>query len=496
MASWTATVINCTYLNVRSQPSASSKILHVLNKGYSTTATKTKSGWYYLSSKKGWVNGKFLKIKAIKPATKSSKKTAKKSANKKKSIKIPLDKKKFISAKDIAKAKKSGASALKKVKATTAKGYKIKPVEMKKKIKKGLGNTDIDSQLSSPRKLLKTSSVSTMNDFVSSELFPQRNEVNSAVEGTETGAISKSILDTMRRNLNVYNNSDYYDLFKKFNRLKTPVVDYPMTKSIPYVFFTRPGIRLYDDNGVLLPAHEGTYFQWMNKNHNLAAKSLTNHFSSSHKFNPFLSNAVESFELSDEIIKTVEHGETYTGWRNVYARNTNESNTASQVNISYTEDKKMTIYNMHKLWLDYMSQMQRGYLIPANAYLHKKIIDYACSIYYILCAQDGESILYWAKYTGVFPLNTPSSAFSWTKGTSPSVPKITVNYSYAIKEEMNPIILTEFNYLSRNDPANEYRPIYDDVLNMVTNGMTGMPYVEGNKFGTVDSNFKLRFRSN
>lgn len=523
--SWEVVVVNCDKLYVRSGPGKSYKALKTVNKNYKTTASKTKNGWYYLDSKKGWCSGTYLKVKKKTTTKKTSKKTAKKDP--------PLKKPPSYSKKELLalKIKNSLKLALaKKAKGTQAIKFDVIPANMKgtesvlsEEIEEELENELIfptwvpeeedDEDEGPATRTLKTSAVqSSLKDFsfirdvipkkkYSDEIFAiDRNGVNSAVEAYGKSNIATS-LDIIKRNLSHYDDNDYSKLFTHFNRFKTPIPDYNLIGAMPYVFFTRPGLRLYDSNSKLLATHKDSFFEWMDNNYRKATRSLTHHFDdkkSGHHFNPFLSNAAESFELSDEVIKTVEHGNTYTNWKLMYARNSIDSNTASQFNVSYTDSKELTIYNMHKLWLMYMDQMQRGYLIPAIDYTHKKIIDYACSVYYILTASDGETILYWAKYTGVFPLNTPSSAYSWTKGQSVSLPKFTINYAYSFREEMKPIILSEFNYLSKALTDTTYSTPYDFETSGVNRQMVGVPYIQGDIVGTKKNKragkFKLRFR--
>lgn len=522
--SWEVVVVNCDKLYVRSGPGKSYKVLKTVNKNYKTTASKTKNGWYYLDSKKGWCSGGYLKVKKKTTTKKTSKKSAKKDP--------PLKKPPSYSKKELLALKlknKLKLTLAKKAKGTQAIQFDSLPANVK-------GNQDdsayeideeLEDELISPTwvpdsdegsegpntRKLRTLGLSTVykdfsfirdvipNKQYSSEIFPlDRNGVNSAVEPYGKSNIAAS-LATIKKNLGHFDDTDYEKLFTHFNRFKRPVPDYNLVGAMPYVFFTRPGLRLFDSKSVLLPTHKDTFFEWMDNNFRDATRSLTHHFKnkqSGHHFNPFLSNAAESFELSDEVIKTVDHGNTYTGWKLMYARNSIDSNAAGQFNVSYTDSKELTVYNMHKLWVEYMDKMQRGYLIPAIDYTHKKVIDYACSVYFFLTASDGETILYWAKYTGVFPLNTPSSAYSWTKGQSVSLPKFTINYAYSFREEMKPIILSEFNYLSRALKDTTYVTPYDFNTGGLSRQMVGVPYVQGDIVGD-DKNkragkYRLRFR--
>ena len=295
-------------------------------------------------------------------------------------------------------------------------------------------------------------------------------------------------------------------LLNDFNRYKIQFPDTALGKSFSYTFITRPQLNLYDPDDLthkkLLPNIENdpTYY-YINRTNPDCLLSLTKHLSKSHDFNPFLSNKSQSTEISDEYIKTIDHGETYTGHKIKYGKNNIESKTAGQFSISYTDDRKLTIYNMHKAWVDYISKVSRGEFSPASENIVNRILDYAVSMYYILCAEDGETIIFWSKYTGIFPTNIPSSALGYSAGSPVQTPDYTINYEYAWKEDFNPYSLVEFNNLStviKSGTTEDFRYVknYDSKVTG-TGGKTfmGPPFIEA----VVDTTkgtytFKLRYR--
>jgi hypothetical protein len=219
--------------------------------------------------------------------------------------------------------------------------------------------------------------------------------------------------------------------------------------------------------------------------------SLTEDFSKSHDLNPFLSNLAASFEISDEYIKTIEHGETLTGYKVQYGRHNIESRTAGTFNINYVDDKNLSVYKLHKAWVEYISRVYRGALSPRRKYIQKKVLDYATSVYYFVCGPDGSTILFWSKYYGAFPTNIPSSANSWSKGSMIKVPDYSISYSYSNKEDFNPAILVEFNENSRGEF--KYKKAFIPEIGQAGTSFSGNPFIE-----SVTENgqgaFKLRFR--
>lgn len=304
-------------------------------------------------------------------------------------------------------------------------------------------------------------------------------------------------LERVKKNLNVMNGSGFSSittaLFNSFDRFKVPFPEYHLSKTYSYVFFTRPDLNIMVKDNLALQVENDPVYYYLYKNDKNILKSLTSGFSSSHDFLPFLSNTAQSFEVSDEFVKTVEHGETLTGYKVQYGTSNIESRTSGTFSISYTDDKNYTIYKIHKAWVDYISKVYRGELIPRTEYKYKKILDYACSVYYFVCAEDGETILFWTKYFGVFPTNIPASTSSWTKGNLIKTPDYSINYAYAFKEDFTPLTLAEFNVASKSSGTVAYRKIYETVNCATGKTFAGAPFVE-----TYTSNgeyvFKLKFK--
>ena len=110
----------------------------------------------------------------------------------------------------------------------------------------------------------------------------------------------------------------------------------------------------------------------------------------------------------------------------------------------------MSITLLHKVWVDYINAVKINRISPSRGtssdstdYILEKKVDYASSVYYFLLDADGCTIKYYAKYTGVFPTNVPYSAMSFKLGES-NIKKLSIQYQYSFKEDLNPEILDEF----------------------------------------------------
>lgn len=156
----------------------------------------------------------------------------------------------------------------------------------------------------------------------------------------------------------------------------------------------------------------------------------------------------------------------------------------------------MNHFHMHKVWTDYISAVYRGEMSPHLKYINNKIIDYASAVYYILCAEDNETILFWTKYYGVFPTMAPSSVLSWGKGNLLAHPEYSIEYEYAFKEDFNPLTLVEFNEHDYGKTNFTYVPTYSHNNLGIGQPWVGAPFIETVNGNSIERPYtlKLRFR--
>lgn len=293
------------------------------------------------------------------------------------------------------------------------------------------------------------------------------------------------------------------NMITKFNRFLLAYPNLQLNKTFGHVFFTRPDLNLYKSDGgdyppLLDKVANDPLFYYLNRNEPKILQSLTSRFTTTHGFNPYLSNLAKNFELSDEQIKTEEYGTTFTGFKIKYGRHNIESKTAGSFSIKYRDDKDYGIFKLHKAWVDYISKVYRGQLKASDYNIKNRILDYACSVYFFLCGPDGETILFWSKYTGVFPTVVPSAASSWSYGDLVNMPEYSISYDYSWKDDFNPVHIGEFNVIANNgtQPSYfEYLRTYNPSTLSVGRTFTGAPFIQiiGSDESS-DMTFKLRFR--
>lgn len=284
------------------------------------------------------------------------------------------------------------------------------------------------------------------------------------------------------------------DWFYNFNRFRLIHPNSVLTNTKGYVFFTRPDLNLLSSTGAT--SDIGLLINMLSNGHQGILASLQKSASMSgvsfngHQFIPLLSNRCTGLDINDETLETKEIGDTYTGWKLNYGTNNIKSKAANTVTSSFIDDEQVSIYLIFKLWTEYITAVSRGIISPKTNYVKTQQLDYANSIYYFLCAEDGESILFWTKFTGCIPTNVPSSNFADSLDTPIRQPKYSITWQYAFKKDYDPYTLAEFNRLSGNGDF-DAMPMYDKETIRSGRTIVGSPYIDTNNGGYI---YKMRFR--
>lgn len=305
----------------------------------------------------------------------------------------------------------------------------------------------------------------------------------------------------VKRNLNIpsaFNQNEIQkNMYSKFSRFKLTYPDIELKNTIPYVVFTRPDVNLVDISGNLIeqgknnPKIYGIY-----QSNRDIIRCLSKDYSGSHMFNPVLSNRILSLEIGDESLDTLETAETFSGYKVIYSKTNIKSVSAGTISIRFRELVDLGITKQIQAWVEYENGVYRGTLMPKEEYIFGKEIDYACNLYYFLLDSDFETIKFWSKYYGIFPVSVNKSVFSYDAGSHVQLPEINISFGYIYKDDLNPLIMTEFNDNSKGSYI--YTPTFVPALGHGGKDWVGAPYIESYRVITAinggEEGFKLRFR--
>lgn len=263
-----------------------------------------------------------------------------------------------------------------------------------------------------------------------------------------------------------------------FDRLYSVYPDKELDSLCQYVFIVRPDCNILKNDGKTLikitnsqiksgyypnsSPHNDQFFRYMKKNYPYILKSLTSTLSDSHDFIPFLVGRTESLQLPDYTIKEYHMSQPCTNFDMPYASHALDSMTGGQFEISFRDDNEFRIHKLFQTWLYYINGVTRNTFGPRIFNIKHNKVDYATSVYYIVCKADAETIIYWSKYTGCFPVTSPNSNMSFNLRGSVD-PKISIQFDYFHHEPLNPYIFVDFNKNAHVvTPNNQgYIPIYN-----------------------------------
>lgn len=344
----------------------------------------------------------------------------------------------------------------------------------------------------------------------------------------------ESKLKTMRASLGlqVHGNNEIARAVKYYgyNRFKTPDTNLAFNKTTTHVFFTRPDLNIltYAGNGLVGTANQqvrnSTDASIIWKLNPSLFKLLTNsdRCGDSNNFNMLLSQQIASWEIPDDDLQFTEVGKNYNGFSISYGESWNGKQ-GNVLNCTFEELSDLSIINLLRLWLIYIDNVSDGAWSPSYnlkgygintwdrtaSHVYMKALDYAASAYVFKCGPDGEDIIYWEKYYGIFPLKSGASSLTWNKtdqmGTKPM---LTIPFRYCWRSPMSAVSLIEFNNEAKISGREIYSiPSFNPNFNHSSVPYVGCPYLEfdfagdgnilknnGVNYSTKKSHIRLKFK--
>ena len=274
---------------------------------------------------------------------------------------------------------------------------------------------------------------------------------------------------------------DWYQTFNRYGWIDPFTTDQICKE---YLFFTKPDLFIFDTKNYAL-AGPGTlskslsqipFFRDAAERHKAALAQLQYTLNGPDgKQNPFmclLTNAVTGkMDLPGITAEMQQATSNIYGVSLDYRSHSIKSDYAFDFSLSFADTAYLEIYTMVKAYDEYMRMMKMGE-IKLNSdyndskssiyntykqYIIDRIIPEQFSVYKFLVGSDGETILYYAKATGVYFTDVPRSDFG-DPGNDGF--KFSLTFHANFIEDNNPLILTEFNAIS---PAasRSYIDVYD-----------------------------------
>ncbi len=312
------------------------------------------------------------------------------------------------------------------------------------------------------------------------------------------------------------NNGTYFNIYRK------EFPNHKLGRAIDYVFFVKPDMNLItasgtgsesrayvegstgaiietltdffksDKYGTALPG-SATYPPFANYYKNekgILLMSALGDGVTKTPFIPWLTNYVESFSQNDISFTPRESASTFTGWKMEYGHHTISSQASNSLSVTYSDDRDFSIFNLHKIWVMYINAVTRGDIAPKRKYIIQKMIDYASTMFFFKTAEDGQTLLYWAQYTGLYPTNSPSSSLDYSLST-PSTITYNINYEYFRFDDMSPFTIEHFNSLTPDTDELTVVPVESSQSSLTTWAKYPKITSKYDDFGNLT--YKLRF---
>jgi len=229
-----------------------------------------------------------------------------------------------------------------------------------------------------------------------------------------------------------------------------------------FMFMTTPDLNISGVDRISKENLEAdSFFLEVSKNQKYLLKCVASSAENSSPFINIITNRFKSFETRDVALRTKQIAETFYGYKMLMPSSMVESIIADQFTITYLEDSYLSITKIHKLWTDYTEYVRRGKFLPSLYNIENGFIDYmSSSVYYFSLKPDGRTITYFTKYTGVAPVAVPYNVFAFRLGEFNANVELTIPYVFCHKEDLNPDILADFNYVS----AKAGSPVYIEAV--------------------------------
>ena len=254
-----------------------------------------------------------------------------------------------------------------------------------------------------------------------------------------------------------YNVLDRYkeDWFHYYSR--TPFIDPYNTnrRTKEYLFFTKPDLQIIksDKTNIDLTAHSPFFADAVSRYPNVVEQLQSSYYGTENPgyLAPLLSNAVtNSLELPGISADYMETGKNVYQTMITYRGTSYKSDQDYDFSLEFRDSKFLDVYMYFRMYDEYERLKWMGYVNTPLHYVKNKILHDQFSIYKIITAEDGMTILYWARAMGVYPISVPRDSISNIEGEL----TFSVNFKAQFVYDMDPRILIDLNKVAAQQRRN------------------------------------------
>lgn len=243
-----------------------------------------------------------------------------------------------------------------------------------------------------------------------------------------------------------------YQKFARYERLD-PNNWMGFTKE--FIFFTTPDLQLFNGPTLNPSIANNSLMVEASKRYNDVLQSLS--YSACGR--PFV-NLLSNYKRSNVDLPDINTSSDYETSKNIlgsslfYRGTSYESDENHEFSIEFEDTKYLEVYMWFRLFDEYERMKHYGLVdFVDDRYLNSKIIHDQMAMYKFIVGEDGESIIHYSKFIGVYPKNVPRSTFSDLPADGNV--KFTINFKAAYVEDMDPNIILDFNEIAKKIPAGD-----------------------------------------
>lgn len=243
-----------------------------------------------------------------------------------------------------------------------------------------------------------------------------------------------------------------YEKFARYERLD-PNNWMGFTKE--FIFFTTPDLQLFNGATLNPSIANNSLMVEATKRYNDVLQSLS--YSACGR--PFV-NLLSNYKRSNVDLPDINTASDYETSKNIlgsslfYRGTSYESDENHEFSIEFEDTKYLEVYMWFRLFDEYERMKHYGLVdFVDDRYLNSKIIHDQMAMYKFIVGEDGESIIHYSKFIGVYPKNVPRSTFSDLPADGNV--KFTINFKAAYVEDMDPNIILDFNEVAKKIPPGD-----------------------------------------
>lgn len=298
------------------------------------------------------------------------------------------------------------------------------------------------------------------------------------------------MMSDMSGELANYNIVDRYniDWYTRFNRFGFMDPYNSIKNTREYVFITKPDLHLYSGSAYSPNpelSESNTFFSDALVRYREVAMQLQ--YSISQNDGPFiqlLSNTVTGgLELPEISASTIETGKNVYGLGISYRGGSSSADNDFDFSLDFKDSKFLEVYMLFKMYDEYERMKWVGQVSPNEEYVRNRILHDQVSIYKFIVAEDGMTLLYWARAMGCIPLSVPRSSMI----NISEDPTYSINWKCQWIKDMDPKILVDFNTISASYRSNSSGdlPLYNSTSMTAEGNWAMCPYIKTRTSGST-----------